>query len=187
MIYPKKLSGKKSIKIINMLLFFSIIISAILILINKLTTPNIYWSYICIAGIIYVWITTVYALKRITNIASHVLLQMISTSIIVFYIDKLLNFHGWSISIGIPIILIVANTTMLVLSIISSKKYIKYAIYQLIIVLVSIIQFIFILNNNIEFKILNIISVGISLLNFVVSLILNHKNFLKIIVCKFHI
>ena len=187
MIYPKKLSSKKSKIVINVLLLVTVIVSAVLILINKLTTPSVSWAYIAIAGIIYFWVTLIYSLKRNTNIAAHILLHMVATSIVVLYIDKVLNFSGWSISIGIPIILMAANATMLGLSIISSKKYIRYAIYQLIIVCISIIQFIITINANIEFKVLNIISVGISLLNFLISLILSYKEFYKIIVCKFHI
>lgn len=187
MIYPKKLNSRKSKIIIDVLLLFTIVISAILVLINKLTTPNISWAYIAICGIIYFWVTLIYSLKRNTNIAAHILLHMIATSIVVLYIDKILKFSGWSISIGIPIILIIANTTMLALSIIDSKKYIRYAIYQLVIVCTSIIQFVIAMNLSIDFKVLNIVSVGISILNFIISLILSYKEFYKIIVCKFHI
>lgn len=173
--------------IIDALLFFTVIISAILILINKLTTPNVSWAYIAIGGIVYFWVTLLYSLKRNTNIAAHVLLHMIATSVVVLNIDKSLVFRGWSISIAIPIILIVANSTMLALSIIDSKKYIRYAIYQLVIVCISIVQFVIVMNLNIDFKVLNIVSVVISLLNFIISLILSYKEFYKIIICKFHI
>ena len=117
MIYPKKLNSRKSKMIIDALLFFTVIISAILILINKLTTPNVSWAYIAIGGIVYFWVTLLYSLKRNTNIAAHVLLHMIATSVVV----------------------------------------------------------------------LNIVSVVISLLNFIISLILSYKEFYKIIICKFHI
>ena len=118
MIYPKKLNSRKSKIIIDILLLVTMVISAILILINKLTTPNISWAYIAICGFVYFWVTLIYSLKRNTNIAAHILLHMIATSLVVLYIDKILNFTGWSICIGIPIILMAANSTMLGLSII---------------------------------------------------------------------
>ena len=107
-------------------------------------------------------------------------------SLAVLYIDYRLNFYGWSIHIGIPIILMTANIIMLVLAIIGHKNYVRYAMYQLIIVLLSMIPIILALNKIIEFKILNQISIGISLLNLGISLILSYKDFYKIIVCKFH-
>ena len=186
MIYPQKLSNKKSEKIIRVFFIFSVILGIIMFLINKKKTPNIAWSPIANAGIIYVWITVIYSIKRNTNIASHVLLQMIIITMLIMYIDNQIGYKGWSIYIGIPIVLIIANVTMLVLSIVCYKKYTKYAIYQLIIVLISIIPILIALNGIIELKILNIVATGISLFNLTISLILSHTDIYKTLVCKFH-
>ena len=186
MIYPQKLSSKKSDKLINALLICSVIITLMLFFINKITSPSIPWSGIANAGIIYIWITVLYSVKRNTNIAAHVLLQMIIVSILLLYIDNRLNFYGWSIYIGIPITIMVANVTMLVLSIVSYKKYTKYAIYQLVIVLLSMLQVVLAFNGIIELKILNNISIGVSLFNLIFSLILSCKDFVKVLICKFH-
>ena len=102
------------------------------------------------------------------------------------YIDNKIGFKGWSIYIGIPIILIIANLTMLILSIVCYKKYTKYAMYQLIIVLISMIPIIVALNGIIEIKVLNIVAVGISLFNLTISLILSHTAIYKTLICKFH-
>ena len=186
MIYLQKLTSKKSNELINMLLISSIMIAITLIIINKFTTPTIQWAGIANCGIIYAWVTVLYSIKRNTNIAGHILLQIIAMSLAVLYIDYRLNFYGWSIHIGIPVILMTANITMLVLAIVGHKSYVRYAMYQLIIVILSMIPFILALNGIIEFRILNQIAIGISLLNFLISLILSYKDFYKIIVCKFH-
>lgn len=186
MIYPQKLNNKKGEKIVNVLLTISVIVAITLVVINKITTPNVPWAGITNTGMIYIWITAIYSIRRNTNIASHVLLQMLAISLVILYIDNRLGAYGWSIYIGIPITLMVANITMLVLAIISHRNYTKYAIYQLIIVLVSIIQIGPVLTKTIELGILNIISIGISLLNLAISLILNYKDYGKMLVCKFH-
>ena len=186
MIYPQKLTSKKSNELVNMLLISSIMIAITLVIINKFTTPQIPWAGISNCGLIYIWITVLYSIKRNTNIAGHILLQIITMSLVVLYIDYRLNFYGWSIHIGIPIILMTANIIMLILAIVGHRNYVRYAMYQLIIVLLSMIPIILAVNNIIEFKILNQISIGISLLNLGISLILSYKDFYKIIVCKFH-
>ena len=186
MIYPQKLSNKKSETVINILLAFSLILGIVMFLINKNLTPNIPWSSIANAGIVYIWITVIYSIRRNANIASHVLLQMIIITMLILYIDNKIGFKGWSIYIGIPIVLIIANVTMLVLSIVCYKKYTKYAIYQLIIVLISMIQIIIALNGIIEIKILNIVAIGISLFNFSISLALSYTDIYKTLICKFH-
>ena len=186
MIYPQKLSSKKSDHLIYALLSGSIIIGIILVIINRITSPNVRWAGIANAGIIYTWITVIYSIKRNRNIASHVLLQMLIISLVLLYIDNRLGAFGWAIHIGVPITLMAANITMLVLAIVSYKNYTRYAMYQLIIVLGSIIQIIPAFIGIIEFGMLNQISIGISLLNLAISIVLRYKEFWKMLVCKFH-
>ncbi len=186
MIYPQKLNSKKSDKLIYILLGCSLIIAFILTIINRLTSRTIPWAALANTGIIYLWITVIYSIKRGTNIAGHVLLQTIVISVVTLYIDERLGFKGWSIHIAIPIILIVANITMLVLTIISYKRYIKYALYQLMIVLISIIPIIFIIEKMLEPQLLYKISIAISILNFVITLILCYKELKEAVIRKFH-
>lgn len=186
MIYPQKLSSKKSEIVINILLGCSLFLGIIMILINKFLNPNIPWAAITNAGIVYTWITVIYSIKRNTNIASHVLLQMIAISILVYFIDYRLGFSGWSSYIAIPIILIIANITMLVLSIVSHKKYARYAIYQLIIVLLSLLPLILATKGTMKFEILNLCALIISLVNFSISLVLSYKEFYNALKCNFH-
>ena len=186
MIYPQKLSNKKSGKIIHVLIALSVLLGLAMFFINKKITPEVPWAQIANAGIIYIWITVIYSIKKNSNIAAHVLLQMIIITILISYIDNRIGFKGWSIYIGIPIILIIANLTMLILSIVCYKKYTKYAMYQLIIVLISMIPIIVALKGIIEIRILNIVAVGISLFNLTISLILSHTAIYKTLICKFH-
>ena len=186
MIYPKKLSSKKGNKITKILILSSVILAIVLIVINKITTPNIGWAGFINCGIIYIWITVIYSIRKSKNIAGHVLIQAIAISILTLYIDYRLGSKGWSIYIAIPIIIIIANITMLILTIISYKKYIKYAIYQLIIVLFSMIPIILISENITKLKLLTIIATVISGINLIISLFLSFKDIKDVIVRKFH-
>lgn len=181
MIYPQKLSSKNGEKILRVFLCLSVVIAIILVIINKLTTPNIHWAALANCGIIYTWITVMYSIKRSTNIAAHVLLQTIIISMVVLYIDKTIGFKGWSINIAIPIIIMVANTTMLILTIISHNKYIRYAVYQLIIVLISLITIALT-----DFKVLSKIAASLSIFSLAISLIFCYKDVKEAIIRKFH-
>ena len=181
MIYPQKLSSKKGEKILRILLIASIGVALILIIINKLTSPQVPWAALANCGIIYTWITVIYSIKRSANIAGHVLLQTIITSMVVLYIDNAIGFKGWSVNIAIPIILMIANSTMLILTIISYNKYIRYAIYQLIIVLISLITI-----TLTDFKVLSKIAALISILSLCISLILCYKDVKEAIIRKIH-
>lgn len=186
MIYPEKVKAKKSDKIIKILIGVSIGIAVILLLINKLTTPSIPWAALANSGILYSWVVVIYSIKKNVNIAGHVLLQTIAISMLTVYIDYKLGFKGWSINIAIPIMIIIANITMLVLTIVSYKKYIKYAIYQLIIVLFSMLPIVLMTENMVEEKTISMIASGISILNFLLCLMLCAKDMKEAIIRKFH-
>lgn len=131
-LYPNIINVKKSDIVINTLIIISEILCASCILINSLITPNFKWSLIVILGVVYSWITVYYAVKRTINIASHVLLQTVAVSAILFLLDVIIGYRGWSISIGLPIAICAENITMLVLTIVTRKKYFKYALYQIL-------------------------------------------------------
>lgn len=187
MIYPEKIKAKKSDKITKILLSTSIGLAFILVVINKLTTPNLPWAALVNAGILYGWIVVMYSIKKNINIAGHVLLQTIALSMLTIYIDYQLGMKGWSINIAIPIMIMIANVTMLVLTIVSYKKYIKYAIYQLMIVFFSMLPVIFVTEHIVQDKTLSVIASGISVLNFVLCLALCAKDVKEEIIRKFHI
>ena len=83
--------------------------------------------------------------------------------------------------------IMIANITMLILTIISHKKYIKYAIYQLIIVIFSMLPVVLISEHLIENKILSMIASGICFVNFILCLVLCTKDIKEAVIRKFHI
>lgn len=170
MIYPNKLNSKKSNLIVKVGFTISLFICVLLYVINKIINPSIPWSVIANVGIIYIWVILFYTINKRINIAGHVLLHMIATSILVQFIDYKLGFNKWSIHIISPIIIIIANITMLIITIVSHKKYIKYAIYQLLIVIYSLILVLAITDNITHDKLIGIIASGVSIINLFVSL-----------------
>ena len=128
----------------------------------------------------------IYSIKRRNNIAGHVLIQTILASILTIYIDAQLGFRGWSIYLANPIILFVSNLTMLILTAISYERYIKYAIYQLIIVALSLTPLWLIMGHILELRMLNRIAVEVSILNLIVSLILCARDIKDAVIRKLH-
>ena len=170
----------------TILLGSSFLIAILLIIINKLTTPEIHWAALANAGIIYIWITVRYAINKRTNIAGHVMIQAIAISLLTTYIDYNLGFKGWSLEISIPIIIMIANITMFVLTIVSHRKYVRYAIYQLIICIFSFIPIYFMQKNMINNYILSYVAMGISVVNVILTIILSAKDVKEAIIRKFH-
>lgn len=186
MLYPQKLNRKKSDLIIKIMIGVSVAIAFLLVLINHLTTPKVHWAGLANAGILYVWITVMYSINKNTNIAAHVLLQTIAISLLTVYIDYKTGMKGWSFNLAIPIIIIVANVTMLVLTIVSHKKYIRYSIYQLIICMLSLIPIFLVHENVAKNVVMSYVASGISAVNFVLTICLCARDVKEEVVRKFH-
>ncbi len=187
MLYPKKINAKKGKIVIKIMLLISLIIAILLYTINKIVTPTSHWAALSIACIIYIWVTVLYALNKNVNVAAHVLVQTIAISALLVYIDYILGFEKWSLNIAIPIILMTSNMIMLLLTIISRKKYIRYVIFQLMLCLISFTPVILISERLVEDKTLGIIAVGISIANFIICLILCKTDIIEELKRKFHI
>ena len=186
MLYPNKINIKKNKKITKILLILSFIFGLLLYVINKVIRPDIFWSELCIIGIIYIWITTVYSLKKNTNIAAHVLLQSVLVATIMIIVDLSFGFKKWSFSLCIPLIVIIANISMIILTIVSHKKYIRYVIYQLILCILSTTPFILLTTHFIQDRILVYVATGISLINFIVTISLCKKDIVESLKRTFH-
>ena len=187
MLYPQKINAKKTDFIIRIAILVSFIVGVGLVLINRFTTPDIRWAGYCNAGIIYVWITVLYALNKNINIASHLFIQMIALSILCVYFDYRLGFEAWSINLAIPMIVIIINIAMLILSVASYNNYIRYAFFQLLIVLTSLVPIFLVYEHLVNDKTLSIVATGISGFNLLISLIFHFKDIKEEIIRKFHI
>ena len=180
-LYPKVRNVKKANLAVKIMLIISVIAIVACIIVNLCTSKKYLWCLIVVAGIIYTWITVMYSIHRSVNIGSSVTLQFIIISVLNFVIDYVLGYKGWSINISIPIIIIIANITMLVLTICSINRYYKYAIYQLIIFAFSMVPLIiyFVFQNIITIPLLTIISSSVALFTFVMSLLLCGENIIE--------
>ena len=186
MLYPQKINARKTDLIIKIAIIISIFVGIGLVAINRFTTPNIRWAGYCNAGIIYVWITVIYALNKNINIASHLFIQMLALSALCVYIDFRLGFEAWSINLAIPIIVIIINIIMLILSIVSYNNFIRYAFFQLLIVIASMIPLFLVYENLVNDKTLSIVATSISEVNLLFSLIFHNKDIKEELIRKFH-
>ena len=187
MIYPKLINVKRTNLAIKILLLISVIVAIVVFVINELTSKEFKWSFIVIIGIVYVWVTTLYSLKKNINIAQHVLIQMICISVLVILLDMIIGYKKWSLELSFPIIIMVANVTIFVLTIVSHKRYFKYALYHLFIFCISIIPVILYFTKVTEHWLFMTISSGIALFTFLNTIILCGRDLKQELERLFHI
>ena len=180
-LYPKIRNVKRGNIAIKIMAIVSIVIALTCTIVNLCTSTRYLWCLIVMVGIIYSWITVIYSVHRNINIASNVVLQTIAISALTLCIDYILGYQGWAINLAIPIIIIVANVTILVLTIVSVRRYYKYAIYELILSVLSFIPLIILLafDGIITRPIFTIIASSIAAFTLVMSLILCGRNIVE--------
>ena len=187
MLYPEIKNIKKSKAVMNISIIVTVFISATLILINYSLQENLNWSIIAILGIIYIWNTVIFSLRKGINLASSVALQTIQILILLFFIDFVFGFKKWSFIIGFPIVTIVSNLIMCILTLVKYKKYVKYAIYEIFILFISVLLNFIIICIFKEKIVLNIISLFCAFLNLILVLALSGKAIKIEVQKKFHI
>ncbi|MBR0350859.1 MAG: hypothetical protein IJH76_03455 [Clostridia bacterium] len=187
MLYPQKINAKKTDFIIRVAILISYIFGLLLVLINRIATPGIRWAGYCNAGIVYIWITVLYLLRRNVNIASHLFIQMLAISALCVYFDIRMGFQAWSINFAIPLIVIVTNITMLILSIARFRNYARYAFFQVLIVLLSLIPIFLVYENMVNDKSFSIFASCLSLFNLIISLIFHFKDMKTELARQFHL
>ena len=173
-LYPKVRNVKTSNLAIKIMGIVSILIILVCAIVNLCTSKKYLWFLIVVAGIVYSWVTVLYSVHRNVNIASSVMIQTLAISILTVCIDHIIEYSGWSINLAIPIIVMVANVTIFILTIVSVNRYYKYAIYQLIIFILSMVQLVILVftDNIITIPVFTIIASGIAVFTFVFSMIL---------------
>ena len=172
MLYPKLNHIKRNNIILIISIAISIILIDVLLLINVLVDKTNHWSLLCVAGILYVYGTIIYTKKRNINIASNVFVQCLLVSLLIIAIDYFIGFSGWSLNVSIPIVVIVANSTLMILTIVSRKRYMKYAMYHVLTFLFSMIPLILMFMGIIQNKVLTIVSSSIATFSLLLTIIL---------------
>ena len=107
--------------------------------------------------------------------------------ILLFLIDKIIGYEGWSINIGMPIVICVANITMFILTIVSRKRYFKYSLYQIMLSILSIGIVILLLLKAKYIAITASVTSGITIVTLILSICLCGKDLKEKISRVFHI
>ena len=181
MLYPKIYNLKRSNMLINALIILSVFVAVICKVINVLTYKEFDWAFIVAISIIYIWLTVIYAIRKHTNVAGYVVVHVFLSMFFLLSLDNSIGFRGWSITIALPIIFITANIIMFVLTLISRKRYIKYAFFHLIIFMTSFVipmLYYFTKIESFVFTVFMIISNFVAVITFITTLCLCGKSFL---------
>ncbi len=170
----------------RILVFLSIISGVTTAVTNYITYNGVIWSAISIAAIIYFWILVSYSIRRNTNMASKILVQVLCVSILTVIMDYSIGYSGWSVNHVIPEIIILANISVLILVIINRMYWQTYVLNQIIIAVLGFIPGILYLFGLIKVPMPSVIASATSLTVLLGTIIFGDKSIKSELIRRFH-
>lgn len=143
--YPKLADELHRFIFIKRIFYFSMLVIGVLsVLVNYYTFSyiSIYWSLIVLGAIAYCWFTLSYTVMHRTNIGGKVIIQAAGVVILVWIIDMVTGYRGWSLRFAIPALLLLADVVLLLLMALRPHKWQGLFMCQIAVCLLSALSLI---------------------------------------------
>lgn len=172
---------------IRILLFISIVAVVVSFFIYQLFPTNVNWPVLVVLGIISMWISLTYVLRKRSNITKTIMWQVFIMSLLSIFWDWKIGWRGWSLDYAIPFMCIAAIIVMYVTAKAMRLGVGYYIAYFLLGGLFGIIPGLFILLKLVTVDYPSIISVAVSIIFLAAIIIFQGENILSELQKRMHI
>jgi hypothetical protein len=171
----------------NIVLFLSILIEAVLMLVNYFVTPFFVWS--AIVGLILIYVNVVLRLAIIgkSGYQFKTISLVIIGSVILVAIDYLTGYRRWSLNYVVPAGVLFMDVGILVLMIVNKRNWQSYMMVQIITILLSLIQVILLALGEVTVTSLTVIACAVSVFIFLGTWIIGDERARTEMKRRFHI
>ena len=170
----------------KILSFIFIVLLGINVILNIIFSYNMIWAPYSIFLLFYVHLIIKAAMLSYKNIGSIVMMNVYMLSIILFTIDMLLGFSGWSVDFVIPLVTLAGIMALVIFLFIKPTKFLNYFIYMLIIASFGMTQLIFLWTNIVTVRTPTIVGSFISLITIIGMLIFGDRKARHELMKRFH-
>ncbi|MBS7007232.1 DUF6320 domain-containing protein [Anaerostipes sp.] len=185
--YPDPEEDRERLYGIKNIFFILLGMIAVLMgIINYITYNGFLWSVIVMASILYLMMTVSYSIVNRRNLAAKIVVEVIGGGILVFVIDYVIGYEGWSVAYVIPGLILTADLAMVVLVLVNRKTWYSYLMYLIFIAALSLIPVILYLFGLFEQPLVALISCGISVLTVFIILAAGNKKGKNELARRFH-
>lgn len=118
--YPDVAEKMKVLQLVmKIMVFATILVTAICMLINYMTYNGMWWSLIVGATLIYACFTVGYSARRVTGHRTKILILSFLALLISILVDHVIGYMGWSVNIFIPSAIILLEITIIILMLVT--------------------------------------------------------------------
>ncbi|MGN0350344.1 MAG: DUF6320 domain-containing protein [Roseburia sp.] len=143
--YPNvRLKVRKMMLFGRIYLFCAILTEALLVYLNVVIESKIWWSLITGLALFYGYLVIRFAILGKTGYRMKVVVLTILAILMMVAIDFLAGYHGWAVNYVLPSGIILIDAGILLLMIINRRNWQSYLMWQIAMILFSLIPIIFI-------------------------------------------
>ncbi|MDL2287753.1 DUF6320 domain-containing protein [Oscillospiraceae bacterium OttesenSCG-928-F05] len=113
----------------RVLIFLSVTACVTVLAVNVILSTEYLWFLFVWSGIGYMWLTIIAMVRRRSSLSKKILFQVMQLSVLLFIIDLLTGFIGWSLDYAIPSICVSALLAINVIALVSKLRLNDYVIY----------------------------------------------------------
>ena len=186
--YPNvRLMTRKLMLISRIYLFCAIIAEVILVYINKVTESKTWWSLIVGLIFLYVYMLIRYAILGKSGYRSKVVVLTTIAILIAVASDFLSGYRGWSVNYALPSGILLVDAGILILMFCNRRNWQSYIMWQIFMILCSIIPLVFSLVGIATSPLLGLITFAASVFLFLGTVIIGDRKARTELKRRFHI
>ncbi|MEN2773917.1 DUF6320 domain-containing protein [Acetivibrio clariflavus] len=186
-IYPEIPPAYERHLAMRILIFISVVAIVISFIIYRLFPTSVNWPVLVVMGIMSVWISIGYVLRKRSNITKTIMWQVVIMSLLSIIWDWKIGWRGWSLDYAIPFLCIAAIIVMYITAKAMRLGTGYYIAYFLLGGLFGIIPGLFILLDLVSVDYPSIISVAVSIIFLSAIIIFQGENILSELQKRMHI
>lgn len=186
--YPNvRVMTRKLMLISRIYLFCAIIAEVILVYINTVTESQTWWSLIVGLTFLYVYMLIRYAILGKSGYRSKVVVLTTIAILMAVAADFLAGYQGWSVNYALPSGIMLVDAGILVLMICNRRNWQSYIMWQIFMILCSIIPLVFSLVGIATSPLLGLITFAASVFLFLGTIIIGDRKARTELKRRFHI
>lgn len=186
--YPNvRLMARRMMLISRIYLFCAILAEALLVYINVIMESQTWWSLIPGLTLLYLYMLLRYAILGKSGYISKTIVLTVIAILIVVAIDFVVGYRGWSVNYAVPAAILLVDAGILVLMICNRRNWQSYLMWQLFMMICSIVPVILSLAGIVTVPLFAIIAMAASVFLFLGTVIIGDRRARVELKRRFHI
>lgn len=186
--YPDvRVKARMLLSLSKIYLFCAILTEVLLVYINVKFNSQVWWSLISGLTLFYIYMLLRYAILGKSGYRSKIIVLTLIAILIVIAVDFVVGYQGWSVNYALPSGIILIDVGILILMIVNRRNWQSYMMWQIFMILCSIVPFLLRIAGIVTVPILAEIALACSVFLFLGTLIIGDRRARVELKRRFHI